>query len=131
MESRHLSIVIAAHPDEVLAVAADPTRLPEWAAGLAGADVSPDGAGGWVTESPMGPVTFTFTPPNPFGVLDHTVTLPDGSRVHNPMRVMPHPAGSEVLFTVRQLTMSEAEFERDARLVTDDLIRLRALVVGE
>lgn len=131
MQSRHVSVVIEAHPDEVLAVAGDPTRLPEWAAGLAGSVVMPDGSGGWRTDSPMGAVTFTFTAPNPYGVLDHTVTLPDGSRVHNPLRVMPHPRGAEVLFTVRQLSLSDAEFERDSALVADDLARLRALVESD
>lgn len=131
MESRHVSIVVEAHPDEVLRIAGDPTRLPEWAAGLAGSAVLPDGENSWHTESPMGPVSFTFTGPNPYGVLDHTVTLPDGTRVHNPMRVVPHPDGSEVLFSVRQLGLDDEAFDRDVAAVAADLTRLRDLVLDE
>ena len=34
---------------------------------------------------------------NDLGVVDHTVRLPDGIEVLNPMRVLPHADGAEVL----------------------------------
>ena len=59
-----------------------------------------DGVG--AVESPMGRVTLEFAPSNPFGVLDHQVTLPSGEKVNNPMRVTPNADGCDVVFTVRR-----------------------------
>jgi len=65
-----------------------------------------------------------FVPQNTFGVLDHDVTLPSGTVVTNPLRVVAHPAGSEVIFTVRQIELTDEEFARDIRMVEADLDRL-------
>lgn len=127
MRSRHLSVVIARTVDEVYAFASDPDHLPRWAAGLASSPVARVGDD-LVVSSPMGEVRVRFTPPNDHGVLDHVVTLPDGTTVLNPMRVVAHPDGAEVVFTVRQLQMSEAELERDAALVAADLVALKVLL---
>lgn len=81
-----------------------------------------------VAESPMGTVRFTFVPENAFGVLDHDVTLPDGTVVHNPLRVLAHPDGAEVVFTLRQAALTTAELDRDAAMVEADLERLRSLL---
>ena len=40
---------------------------------------------------------------NSFGVLDHQVTLPDGSSVHNALRVTPAGSGSVLSFVVLRL----------------------------
>lgn len=69
----------------------------------------------------------TFVERNPHRVADHDVTLPSGTTVHNPLRVLAHPDGSEVVFTVRQIELTDEEFDRDCALVADDLARLRAL----
>ena len=70
-----------------------------------------------------------FAPANPFGVLDHVVTLPDGQAFNNPMRVVPVGAGSLVTFTLfRQEGMSDAEFERDAAMIESDLAALKRVV---
>ncbi|MEQ6902016.1 SRPBCC family protein [Nocardioides sp. YIM 152588] len=126
MRSRHLSVVVAADPAAVYAFASDVANLPKWAAGLAQAEVVPVGDLLKV-DSPMGPVTVRFVPRNEFGVLDHDVTLPSGETVTNPIRVLAHPEGAEVVFTIRQLNLSDDEFERDADMVAQDLERLRAL----
>lgn len=76
----------------------------------------------------MGLVSVRFAPPNDHGVLDHDVVLPDGVTVNNPMRVVAHPHGAEVLFTVRQSNRTDEEFARDCRAVAEDLARLRTLV---
>lgn len=128
MRSRHLSVVIAAPPDVVYRYAANPGNLPRWAAGLA-AGVRKEGDL-LITDSPMGEVTVRFEPPNRHGILDHDVTLPDGTVVNNPLRVLSHPEGAEVLFTVRQRDLTDAQFHDDCAAVQRDLESLRAAVIG-
>ena len=66
---------------------------------------------------------------NDFGILDHDVTLPAGSTVHNPMRVIPNGDGCDVVFTVhRRPGMSEADLAADVDAVTADLAALRTLM---
>lgn len=129
MRSRHVSCVIHADPGRVYDVVADPDQLPRWAAGLALAEVTRDGDE-LVVASPMGEVRVRFMPRNELGVADHDVTLPSGTTVTNPLRVVAHPDGSEVVFTVRQLDLSDDDFERDCTMVAADLERLKALVEG-
>ena len=129
MRTRHLGVVIRRSPDEVYALAADPAHLPSWAAGLAAGEVRSDGDI-LVVNSPMGEVRVRFAPTNAFGVLDHEVTLPDGTVTLNPLRVLPHPHGSEVVFTLRGADggADEDDVERDAAAVAEDLDRLRQLL---
>lgn len=129
MESRHVSIVIDRTPQEVYAFASDPEHLPRWAAGLATAPVAREGED-WVVESPMGLVRVRFVARNDHGVLDHTVLLPDGTSVLNPLRVVAHPQGAEVVFTARQMGMSDQEFARDVAAIEADLATLKELVEG-
>jgi Predicted integral membrane protein len=126
--SQHISIGIDRPAAAVYDFAADPLNLPRWAAGLAGSTVERDGER-WFTDSPMGRVTFTFTPHNDFGVLDHDVTLPSGETVYNPLRVISDGDGCEVVFTLRQRPgMTDEDFQRDADSVAQDLATLRSLV---
>ncbi|MCS3782210.1 SRPBCC family protein [Tsukamurella ocularis] len=127
-ESRHISVVIPRRAKEVYAFARDPQNLVRWAAGLA-TGVRADGDD-LLTDSPMGEVRVRFAPDNPFGVLDHDVTLPDGTVVNNPLRVLAHPDGAEVLFTVRRLGASDADFARDCATVLADLERLRSVMLA-
>ncbi|MHB1352799.1 MAG: hypothetical protein ACYCWA_05740 [Thiobacillus sp.] len=77
----------------------------------------------------MGRVVAEFVPRNDLGVLDHTVTLPSGRRVTNPLRVIAHGEGSETLFTLLQREdMDDARFRQDAALVERDLQTLRRLL---
>ena len=126
-ESRHLTTYVDRPADEVYAYAADPSHLPEWAAGLSGSIEQRDGR--WIAASPMGEVEVRFAPANPFGVLDHEVVLPEGTAVTNPMRVLPDGAGSEVVFTLRRRDgMSDAELESDTAAVRTDLARLKEVM---
>ncbi|MEU0445651.1 SRPBCC family protein [Streptomyces tendae] len=127
-ESRHLGVHIDRAAADVYAYASNPANLPAWAHGL-GTSIE-QRADHWVAESaPMGRVTVTFTPPNDLGVLDHHVTLPSGETVHNPVRVIADGTVSEVVFTLRrQPGTSDADFERDAAMVTADLARLKELL---
>lgn len=123
MRSYHVSRVIAATPEAVYKFASNLDNLPKWAAGLAVAEVARDGDV-LLVESPMGQVRVRFVERNSFGVLDHDVTLPSGTVVTNPVRVLPHPDGAEMVFTVRQIELSDSEFARDVEMVASDLDRL-------
>lgn len=127
-KSRHLSIVIDRPPTAVYEFAADPANLPRWAAGLAASAVERvDGQ--WVAHSPMGRVTISFAERNPFGVLDHVVTLPTGETVYNPLRVLPDGDASEVVFTLRrQPGMTDEQFDEDADAVRADLDSLKRIL---
>lgn len=127
VESRHLSRIIRTSPRAVYHFASKPNSLPKWASGLAKAEVVRDGDTVLV-ESPMGRVAVRFAPMNEFGVLDHDVTLPTGATETNPMRVLAHPDGSEVIFTIRQSELDDEEFERDTKMVEVDLDRLKQLM---
>jgi hypothetical protein len=129
MESRHVSVVVHRPPDEVYAFAAEPDNLARWAAGLASSEVTREGDD-LVVAGPLGEVRIAFAGPNRYGVLDHVVTTPDGTTTYNPLRAVPHPEGTEVVFSVRQLAMTDDELERDAGLVRADLERLRELLEG-
>lgn len=127
MNSQTLSVFIAAPPARVYGFAADPVHLPMWVPSFC-KSVARSGDD-WVVESPLGRALFAFAPPNDYGVLDHTVTLPDGTRFFNPMRVIANGAGSEVLFTLFQHEgMSDEQFRGDAALVRSDLESLRHVI---
>lgn len=123
----HISQSIDAGFEAVIAFAAEPRNLPLWAAGLS-TGIRNDG-GRWVTDSPMGSVEVKFVGPTEWGILDHDVTLPDGTVVHNPLRVLRNNKGAEVVFSIfRRPGMTDAECEEDARLVRNDLARLKTLL---
>jgi uncharacterized protein YndB with AHSA1/START domain len=126
-ESRHVSVNIDRPAEAVYAYASDPTHLPVWAPGLCTSIESVDGR--WVAESGMGRIVIDVAPPNPFGVLDHDVTVSTGETFHNPMRVLPNEDGAEVVFTVRrQAGVSDADFDRDAAAVLADLTALKQIL---
>lgn len=141
--TRHIGVVVRRAPELVYALAADPDLLPRWAAGLAAGPVRHED-GLLVVDSPMGEVRVRFVGRNSLGVLDHEVQLPDGTLVHNPLRVLPHPDGAEVIFTLRTRVVAgvsgggldeagagdqsdDDEDRRDAEAVAADLERLKAL----
>lgn len=127
-ESRHLSIVIERPAAVVYDFVLDPTNLPRWAAGLASASIE-HVDGRWLADSPMGRVEVDFVERNEFGVLDHTVTLPSGERVHNPLRVIPAGEDSEVVFSLRRRPgMTDRLFDEDAEAVRSDLATLKRVL---
>lgn len=99
--SRTLAVSIGRAPADVHAFVSDPRNLPRWAAGL----------------DPTLRVRFAET--NALGVADHWVTLPDGSEVHVPLRVVANGGGSEVLFTLFDPS------PEDVKLVERDLQTLK------
>lgn len=83
----------------------------------------------WKVHTPAGAVRMIFADKNDYGVLDHTVHLPDGNQVYVPMRVVKFGAGSEVMLTLfRQPSISAADYERDAQFVQQDLQQLQTLL---
>lgn len=129
---------VACSVAEVMAVAADLRRLPEWARGFAsGAERvlrrPPEGETGpgsevWLIDAPFGHVEVEFSIDRERGILDHDVTMPDGEVVHNRLRVEPRVNGSELVFTVpMQRGMTDEQWRADAQAVADDLRRLAQL----
>lgn len=114
----------------VAATAGDPRRLPEWAAGLAGASITRSAQEGvWVTESPMGRALVRFLDDDDPAVLDHEVTLPDGSITLNRFRARALDRGTELVFEVPAAPgSSAADQARDVELVRADLERLKGLL---
>jgi hypothetical protein len=121
---RHISVTIDRPLAEVYAFAGDPANLPRWAAGL-GLGIEREGAK-WKVRTPDGFVLLRFAARNEWGVMDHTVELPDGGEVYVPFRAVANGTGTEVtLGLLRQPEMDDAVFERDAGLMRDDLLRLK------
>jgi hypothetical protein len=126
-ETRPMTMSIARTAAEVYAFAHEPLSFPKWAAGL-GAGLSRDGDR-WVAHGPDGDVHVRFSPENPYGVLDHWVTLADGSEISIPLRVVANGDGAEVTLTLFRVPgMDDATFQRDQDMVAQDLAKLKALL---
>lgn len=127
MKTQTLSVTIAASPERVYAFASNPQNLPRWVPSFFESVELVDGE--WVAQSPLGRVTVAFVHDNDLGVLDHTVTLPSGAKLTNPMRVISNGDGSEILFTlIQHQDMSDPQFQEDAELVLSDLHTLQRLL---
>ena len=121
-----VSVTIAVDFNKTYAYAANPVNLPAWAPGFV-SSIEQRGDR-WIAATTLGEASFSFAPPNPFGVVDHDVEVA-GERFHNPMRVIPNGAGSEVQFTLLQLPgVDDARFAQDMRTVTADLHRLKKVL---
>ncbi len=124
--SRTLSISLACPPAEVVAFIRDYWRLPEWLSFITGVRQE---AGHWWMDTAEGAMQIEFVPANELGVVDHHVTLANGQKFYNPMRVVPNGAGSEVQFTLFQTPgMSDEQFATDAKTVQADLDNLARLL---
>ena len=127
-ETRPITVSIARPAAEVYAFAHEPLSFPKWAAGLA-SGLTRDGER-WVAHGPGGDVRVRFSPDNPYGVLDHWVTQPDGTELYMPLRVVANGEGAEVgMVLYRPPTLyDDAAYDRDAAAVARDLARLKALL---
>ncbi|WP_203960457.1 SRPBCC family protein [Actinocatenispora thailandica] len=127
-QTRHLGVSIDRPAPDVYEWAADPRHLTEWAPGLTSRVEQLDGR--WFVWMGDDRVEFEFAPRNEFGVLDHRVTTPSGQVFDNPMRVIADGADRcDVVFTLRRSPgLTDAEFDRDAGLVSADLARLKRIV---
>lgn len=129
-ESKMLRVVIERLPDEVYEYAANPMHLPEWAKSfcLSVRKENDD----WVVQTPDGPMVLEFAARNPYGILDHYVTVAPGRRLLNPMRVIPNGMGSEVIFTFfKPDDIPMEQFELEAVNVMQDLQLLKRILERE
>lgn len=127
LEVRHVSVSINRPPKDVYAFAAEIENLPKWAAGLCRTIRSVNGE--WIADGPISTAKVRFTERNALGVLDHDVVLASGATIHNPIRVVPNGAGSEVTFMLlRQPGVSAETFGKDAEAVERDMRALKALL---
>lgn len=126
-ESRTVSVSIRKSPATVYGYLADPAHLPQWSAFIT--HIRRDGMA-WLAITPQGPVRISFSPPNPYGILDHHVTVSPKPTVYVPMRVLKNnDNGSEVIFTVFRLPETTAEqFQADIDSVPADLANLKRVL---
>jgi hypothetical protein len=124
---RHVSVSIERPAPAVYAFMSNGENLIRWATGL-GATFERDGDG-WLVQGPDGVVRARLAEVNPFGVVDHTVTLPTGATVHIPIRVIPNGEGATVSVTVLRLDgVSDEKFDADAAWVERDLATLKSVL---
>lgn len=108
--SRTVSVRIDRRYEEVYEFLADHRNFAKWASGM---DTS---------------VPVTYSEPNDYGVLDHTVHLP-GVDVHVPLRAVRNGTGTEVMLTVFRLPgTDDAGFDADAAKVSADLGALKEML---
>ena len=125
--SKTLSLSIDAPFKEAYDYISDAANLPKWAPGFF---LSMERVNGkWIAHTTIGHVGIRFADRNPFGILDHYVTVDSGPETANPMRLIPNGTGCELLFTLfRTPEMSEEQFADDAETVLKDLVKLQAIL---
>jgi hypothetical protein len=117
---RKLSVVIEREAGEAYEFLSLPENFPKWATGLG--DSLRRAGGEWIAETAQGEVRVCFSERNSFGVLDHSVTLPQGISVYVPLRVRQRERGCELELTLyRQPGVSDEKFAADAEWVLRDL----------
>lgn len=128
LESKHIGVSIGVAWKTAYQFLSEPTRFPEWASGLC-KSIQPGTNGEWIIEAPQGTLKAFFTPENEYGILDHTVILTDGTKIANPMRILPNGEGCEIVFTLfKTIVMTSEKFEEDAAWVKKDLSELKVLL---
>jgi uncharacterized protein YndB with AHSA1/START domain len=122
-----ISVAVNASPERVYAYCSDPKNLPHWIPSFA---KSVERVGSrWVVQTSAGAAEIEFVASNTFGVLDHHVTLPDGAKVDNVLRVIPNGMGSEVTFTLFQRPgVTDDAYQKDADMVRGDLATLKRVL---
>ena len=128
LPARIIHIGIARPWRDVYAFAANPENMKLWASGLSSGLVREGDY--WVGDGgPIGKVHVRFAPENPFGIVDHVVTMDNGLVVENPLRIVANGDGAEVMFTLlKRPNLDDAGFEADAAHVLKDLQALKALL---
>ena len=129
-EVRKISVGIERAPSEAYEFLWQPENFPRWASGLPGSlrKLGED----WIAETPEGRATVRFSERNAFGVLDHSVTLPGGTTVYIPLRVVANGSGCELVLTLfRQAEMSDEKFTADAQWVMRDLATAKRILEGQ
>ena len=129
MKSRVISVTINRPFEEVYAFACVPENFMKWASGLASSLHKKDDV--WLARTPLGEAVVVFSELNKFGVLDHSVHLPNGQVVEVPLRVIKNGEGADVMLTLFQMpSMTDEEVERDAATVVSDMNTLKSVLEG-
>jgi hypothetical protein len=128
-ESKTISVAIDCNWNEVYEAIWQPEDFPKWASGLSKSVLTREGDA-WKAVGPEGEeVRISFTGHNAFGVMDHTVTLGDGTAIYVPLRVVRNGEGAEVLLTLFRVPgMTDDKFAADMDWVKRDLLALKAIV---
>lgn len=125
-----ISIKIERPKDEVCQFASNPANFPQWLAFVK--SIKKISGDSWKAETTMGAVTIDMFPENKLGVIDHNVTLPDKSVVHNSLRVIENGAGSKVVFILFEMPgKTEADYKKDADAVRADLNKLKVILESD
>jgi hypothetical protein len=125
--SKHISIAIQCSPEKVYDFASNPENFPRWVTSFCLSARKVDGE--WIIETTTGPIKLRFVEKNPYGVLDHFVTVSPDVKVYAPMRVIANGDGSELVFTLfQQPGMSDEQFAMDAGMVERDLRTLKRIL---
>jgi hypothetical protein len=127
LRSRALTVSVACPADQLYRFASNPANFPTWVTSFVTSARHTEA--GWRLKTTDGEIGITFAPENPFGVLDHVVTVVPGVEIMNPLRVVPNGAGCEVMFTLFQRPeMTDTQFDADASMVEHDLQTLKRLM---
>lgn len=122
-----ISIKVEKPIDEVIRFASNPENFPLWLAFVK--SIKKISADSWKAETNIGAVTINVFPENKLGVIDHNVTLPDKSIVHNSLRVIENGTGSKVVFVLFEMPgKTEVDYEKDANAVRADLNKLKQII---
>lgn len=125
--AKNISISINKPADKVIEFASNPEHFPVWVKFIQSIKKKTENT--WMAETDLGSIQIDFTPKNNFGIIDHWVTIPDGSTVYNPLRVLVNGTGSELVFTLFWMPYrTEEEFNEDATFVKADLRKIKALL---
>ena len=126
-KSTYISISINIPRDKVYQFASNPENFSKWLAFVKSVSKQTDTI--WSAESDLGKIEIELSPKNEFGIIDHVVKLPDGTKVYNPLRVIKNGEGSEVTFTLFKLPeTTDKDFAVDAESVKADLQTLKDIL---
>jgi len=120
------SIESHAAPEAILALLADPSRIPEWAPAFVDAVIE-DGESGWrATKGGQDFILRVVTKLNA-GTVDYLREVAPGREGGAYMRAIPQPGGGSVVVVVRPL-LADAERTTVAATLRDELNALVSLV---
>jgi hypothetical protein len=123
---KNISISINKSAVEVYRFTSNPENFPKWIDFIK--SMTNQGEF-WVGKTDIGDIKIKFAPANDFGIVDHQVTLTDGTTVNNPMRAIANNKGCEFTFTLFWMpNRTEKEFNEDAKAVTRDLQKLKEIL---
>jgi hypothetical protein len=125
-EVQNLSVSIDKDFAAAYTFLAQPENFAHWASGLGTLHRENER---WITETPEGRMVVRFSPHNPYGVLDHWVTPPEGADIYIPLRLIANGSGCELILTLlRQPDMDDARFAADADWVRRDLLKAKRVL---